>query len=336
MENAPIDTEAWSRLPPGLRELVRAELADGNRIVEIGGPPAPPVGLAVRLARPMADSRRKNGPDYTFYERRGSLWSGEFTDPRRHFFVLEPPGPPEPEPDMDAIRARMNQAATPPESIVPRTGTGSDLLERKASEGPDSGAVARFVASRRIDYAKWKEGEGYDLQAIAEANPAERQVIETLLVHAPARDWRDVEALAALGTPGTEVALRRALESDLVTVRLAVLRFAPHLISEPRRTRVLAEALASVVIFGGLTEALSLVAEHHPPEVLEALWRGVLEREGEVATHFAGMLLFLGGQSSSSFDWNQRPFLLRFNTPDPAARAAARRELAERLGQAWR
>src|SRR5262249_33247684 len=38
------------------------------------------------------------------YDRNSSIYSGEFTDAKRFYFVLEPPDPPPPEPNMDAIR----------------------------------------------------------------------------------------------------------------------------------------------------------------------------------------------------------------------------------------
>ncbi len=48
--------------------------------------------------------------------------------------------------------------------------------------------------------------------------------------------------------------------------------------------------------------------------------------------HFAGLLLFLFGQAKSRFDWDERPFLLTFATPDPAARRAAFISLCDRIG----
>jgi hypothetical protein len=106
--------------PPALRALIEAELAAGNAIVETGqGSPAPPVGAWVRLAQPVTTRPRAATPDLGFHDRRSSLWSGEWTDPRRFYFVLEPPGPPPPEPDMDAIR-RAAQPPTAPPPVAPQ------------------------------------------------------------------------------------------------------------------------------------------------------------------------------------------------------------------------
>jgi len=74
------------------------------------------------------------------------------------------------------------------------------------------------------------------------------------------------------------------------------------------------------------------VEEHHPPPVIEALFRGALVRKGDIAVHFAAMLMFLHGRAAEAFDWDQRPFYLTFHTEDPAERAAAFRELCARVG----
>lgn len=333
---SPEQSQEIERLPPGLKKLVLDELADGNGIAQVGGPPAPPAGAAVRLSRPISEVRRRPGEGYSFYERNSSLWFGEFTDPQRLFFVLEPPRPPEPEPDMDAIRARVNFSPPTDREGYPihRPGDPQPVLERDIARQVTRRRpnVERFLASQNLNYSQWKEGESYDLEALRRATPDERRELEVLLTGNKPSDWRDVEALAEFDTPAARAALRHAATSGAVEVRLAVLRFAPSVLTTRESTRVLVTALDEVVIFGGLTAALELVVKHHPKPVLDALWHGVLHRPGEVASHFAGMLLYLAGKAALPFDWNHRPFLLRFNATDPAERAAAARELCERLG----
>ncbi|MBL9154394.1 MAG: hypothetical protein JNK37_18025 [Verrucomicrobiales bacterium] len=84
--------------PPELRALIRAELEAGNELVEIGhSHPAPPVGAYALLARRVSTRERASGSGLEFQERHSSLYSGEFADRHRRFFVLEAPNPPEPE-----------------------------------------------------------------------------------------------------------------------------------------------------------------------------------------------------------------------------------------------
>jgi hypothetical protein len=74
------------------------------------------------------------------------------------------------------------------------------------------------------------------------------------------------------------------------------------------------------------------VQSFHPQPVIDALLRGVLAREGEVAIHFAAMLFFLFGRADSAFDWNHRPFFLKFHTIDRNERTALFKELCQIIG----
>ncbi len=104
----------FSSFPTALRELVEAELAAGNAIAAIEhGFPAAPCGASIKLAQAVKDERRKSGGGFAFYARNNSDHAGEFTTAERHFFVLEPPLRPEPEPDMDAIRKAHEPRPSP-------------------------------------------------------------------------------------------------------------------------------------------------------------------------------------------------------------------------------
>jgi len=298
-----------SGFPRELLALLEAELAAGNGIVEVASCfPAPPAGLYVKLARPVTTRPRRSGGGISFLDRRSSLYSGEFCDERRFHFILEPPHPPEPEPDMDAIRAGRMPVPPPPD------------------------AVARFLSSMAIDYERWHDGIGYDLEALRNASAEERSRIEEILLGRGVTGWRDVEALAALGTPRARAALRQGLASGDPEVRMAVLSHAPELASDGERTAALVAALRDAEFYGGLTQALEEAEAHHPPEVVDALLRGALARSGEVAVHFAAMLAYLHGQAKEPFDWAQRPFFLRFHTEERREREEAFRELCARLG----
>src|SRR6185369_13003520 len=188
----------------------------------------------------------------------------------------------------------------------------------------------RFLESMTGSLDKWREGIGYDLEAIAEAGDAERKIIEAALLRHEPRGWQDIEAMAALDTPPARYALRASREDPDPAVRAAVLRHGAALLTDAERTALLVEGLETAEFYGGLTQFLEQAEAWHPAPVIDALFRGARNREGEVAVHFAAMLLFLHGKASSSFDWELRPFFLRFNTEDPAQRAEAYRELCER------
>lgn len=333
--------QEFAGFPAALQALVLAELEAGNSIIELShGFPAAPCGASIKLARPVNSRPREKTAELDFYDRNTSSYAGEFTDTQRHYFVLEPPRPPEPPPDMNAIRAQRDrsyaEANEIPLSEIKAEDAGRSwntelspeerATRAKALPDPNS-ILARFRASMVIDHEKWHDGIGYDVDLIAQASPEERQAIEDLLISRNNRDWRDVEGLAALNSERAREALKEAMRSGDAYIRMAVHTHAPDLITEAQRITSLVQALEHADFYGGLTIALSEVEQVHPPAVIDALLRGLMQREGAVACHFAAMLYFLHGRASAPFDWEHRPFFLRFNTTDMVEREKAVREL---------
>ena len=312
-------------LPAVLRTLLEAELAAGNSITDvIHSHPAPPVGACFMLARRVTTRVRASDDGLRFYERNSSLYSGEFTDAQRYFFIVEPPLPPEPEPDMNAIRAAMEAR----QREADRERAEAIETERRRS----SQLLAKFQSSMELNYERWKEGTSYDLDLLKTAGPEDRAFIEQLLLTRGVRDWRDVEALAALDTARTRAVLRETLVHGPREFATAVLRHAPQLASPAERTATLVAALEETAFYSGLTQALLEVQAYHPPAVIDALLRGVLRRSGGAQVHFAAMLLFLHGKASSAFDWEHRPYLLQFNTADSKEREALFLDLCGKIG----
>jgi hypothetical protein len=77
----------------------------------------------------------------------------------------------------------------------------------------------------------------------------------------------------------------------------------------------------------GWVATLAEVESSHPASIVDALWRGLTTRPGDVAVHYAAMLAFLHGKAESTFDWSLRPLFLAFNTPSETERQAALAEL---------
>jgi hypothetical protein len=193
-------------------------------------------------------------------------------------------------------------------------------------------SVDRFKKSMVIDYEKWHDGVGYDLTSLHEATPEERDTIESMLLDRDPLDWRDVEALAALGTSRALEALKAAASGNSPEVQMAVLRYAQELVDEDERTKLIVGALRSAILYDGLSQALDEVESYHPTEVVHELLRGLLDREGDVAVLFAAMLFFMYGKADSPFDMKQRQFFLRFNTDVAADRRRAFLELCKVIG----
>jgi hypothetical protein len=317
-------TEA-EMLPLPLRKLLEDEIAAGNEIVEIGHSfPAPPVGAYFKLARRVSTRSHDSDSNLNFYDRNTTYYSGEFTDAKRFFFILEPPHKQPPSPNMDTIR----KARAP---VVQRAKPLKRHMHSEKDADVTNSPLDRFRKSMTIDYEKWHDGIGYDLDALNEATPEERDAITNMLISRDL-DWRDVEALASLDTPRAREVLLAAASGGSSAVKMAVLSYAPELVDEDERTRLIVSALRSAVIYGGLSQALDEVESHHPPEVVDELLRGLLEREGDVAVHFAAMLFFIHGKADAPFDMEQRPFFLRFNTDVVADRRRVFRELCKVIG----
>jgi hypothetical protein len=333
--------EALSLFPSVLRELVTAELANGNAIAELGhGFPAAPCGAYIKLAQAVSSRPRQKTPELDFYERNGGSHSGEFTDDTRHFFVLEPPHPPEVEPDMDEIRAKLNSdnlaadcrglESTEQITAIPRA--QPDYAASHTSNEQSASLTARFRASMKIDFDKWHDGIGYDIGLFEQASPDELREIENILLPRCCDDWRDVEALAALGSDRANDALRQAHSIGDASVKMAIHRYAPAIPEQSQSIETLVHALEQASLHGDLSTALDEVEDFHPPEIIAALMRGLMTREGGIACLFAAMLYFVHGKADSAFDREQRPFFERFNTDNLVERETVARELFATLG----
>ena len=191
--------------------------------------------------------------------------------------------------------------------------------------------IARFIDSMKIDYEKWHDGIGYDIEALKGANKREREEIEQILVSKSPLDWRDIEALAILDTPKARSTIIQALLGDNNEVNMAVLRFTPGLVSNELKTRVIVKALKSARFFDGFSHTLNIVGEYHPEEVVNELFHGLIHREGGIAVHFAAMLYYIFGKAESIFDEEYRDFFLKFNTPRLSERKLLLKELCEKI-----
>jgi hypothetical protein len=211
--------------------------------------------------------------------------------------------------------------------------SNSETSNPKSDPGEHSSVspLGRFEKSMEINYEKWHDGIGYDLDAIKLASQIERIAIEQMLIKHSPRDWRDIEALAQIDTKSARETIKNAIRDSNPAVRVAVTRYAPDLVTNSERSRSIIEALQHAKIFGGLSQVLDAIEEYHPLEVKEALIERLLTREGDVAVLFAAMLFYLYGKTEEPFDMKQRPFFLLFNTENKEKRVRAFLELCKQL-----
>lgn len=191
-------------------------------------------------------------------------------------------------------------------------------------------AYNRFIRSMEINYEKWHDGVGYDLEALGQMTDDERKSIAARLQNR--RDWRDVEALAAIGDEPSVKAVEAAVleaEPDARMKALRKLHDQGKITDEFLEQRLL-EELKVVEPYGGMTGCFFLLDEVNTPRIrCRVLWC-VIHR-GDAAVNMAGKLYHLSGKTDEEFDWSQRPLFLRC-AGDEAERDKAIEELAALCG----
>lgn len=329
------------RFPIALRELLFAELSAGNTMLEIGHSyPAAPAGAYVLLAKDVSTRERASSEGISFYERNTSQFFGEYADDKRHFLVLEPPRPAPEEPDMDAIRAaiapplviretalervrRLYEESRLASGGTPAIGAPTAASAEGASQSPappdrPQTAFERFDESREMNYERWHDGIGYDMDAFAEMSLDERISLQATFI--PPQDWRDIEALLAIDSQVARDALVAAAKSGGLEMRLSIMSRAPQLFDVDAKTKTLLQAVDDAAPYAGLSATLDEIEEFHPPEIQIAMFKAVLNRDGDIAYHMATSLAVIHGKISSRYDWTLRPMILELNTTDRTQR----------------
>jgi len=192
----------------------------------------------------------------------------------------------------------------------------------------------RFLESLKIDFYKWHDGIGYDLDALRQLEPAEKAEAEKLFLRRGCQDWRDVEALNVLGTPPAIAELKAALTNPRFEIRISAADKLVHSghITPADVERILVQTIPEVTIMNGLSFTFRL-AEQFPTEaVRRVVLKTAMYGQDDARVHAAALAEYLYGVSKSSFDFERRDLYLRFNEKNPALRRAAYLELCRNVG----
>jgi hypothetical protein len=195
------------------------------------------------------------------------------------------------------------------------------------TSGPSSG-IDRFVASLNLDYEKWREGIGYDLDALQNLNAEERARVLALLqarLDRPGAGWREVEAIAALETDEARATLEALTQHENIEMRLRALR---RLSSsgkgariEKAVVRILRDPDADVSM---KVDSIMTMAREHPTAAMQqALLFCAVDGAPDLRVHAAALALYLAGRAKEPFDWNFRPLFLEFGESDRTVRLSA-------------
>jgi HEAT repeat protein len=197
-----------------------------------------------------------------------------------------------------------------------------------------SPAYQNFLSSMEISYEDWHDGVGYDLEALKQITDPERDAVVKLLEERleTTPDWRDLEALAAIGTPEARQTIRKALEGGDIETRMRAAEELVALGEEAELESVIIEGLGTTSLGSGLSKAIDLAEEHPSARIQEALLDLSLNGNEDQRIQSAALALYLGGQADEAFDWDHRPFFLRFGDENRAIQIEAYLELCRRLG----
>ena len=185
-----------------------------------------------------------------------------------------------------------------------------------------------------LDVDKWREGIGFDLEALKQVTDHERDALVTILAEQLEAhpDWRPIEALGAIGTPPAIEAIHRTLREGSPETRLYAAEQLAEMGETEHLDRAIIDALRETSLYGGLSRALDLAEEHPSPQIQETLLDLALNGDEEQRIHCAALALYLGGKADEAFDWNHRPFFLQFGDSDRKVQIEAYKELCARLG----
>jgi HEAT repeat protein len=185
-----------------------------------------------------------------------------------------------------------------------------------------------------ISYVQWHDGEGYDLEALGNSTKAEQTAAVVLLGErlSSTPNWRDIEALGVINTPLARARIRLALMQADFETRLRAAKELDDLGETVDLESVIIEALRGTDLSNGLSQAIDAAEEHPSPRIQETLLVLALNGNEDQRIQCAALALYLGGKADEAFDWNHRPFFLRFGEEDRKTQIEAYQELCQRLG----
>jgi hypothetical protein len=180
----------------------------------------------------------------------------------------------------------------------------------------------------------WREGTGYNLDALAEVTGSEQDELVNVLAEQlnSKPDWRQAEALAAIGSPQAVQVLHAAMKTVNPEVRIHVAEQLAEMGEPADLEGAIIEALRHARLSNGLSYAIDTAEQHPSPRIQEALLELALNGNEDQRFHCAALALYLGGKAEEAFDWNHRPFFFRFIDEDRNVQIEAHKELCERLG----
>ena len=209
-------------------------------------------------------------------------------------------------------------------------GKKSSETSKTPSTGSQSEGIEKFLKSMNLSYEDWRNGQSYDLNVLKNLSPAEIQEAERILISRKDEDFRDVEALAALGTPATIQALRDCLQSRNLSNRFHAAKYLKET-GEDHVEEVIFSTLHITQIGNGMVEGLRLAKENPSDKIKHRVVWCTFHGNDGIRTHCAAMALYLYGKADSDFD-NKQQIIFRVGAKNKEMGNKVFPEFCELLG----
>ncbi len=179
----------------------------------------------------------------------------------------------------------------------------------------------------KIDYYKWHDGIGYDLDALRQLPPDELISVENRLIKRNNKDWRDVEALDVIGSERAINAIKKGLNSfnDEVKIESARKLQARSILNDAEMESLIVSMLQTTNdgISISFTKIMDLAQEYPTTAVKQQLLWNTLHGHEDIRVQSAALVYFLCGLSSSKWDHNYQSSYFQFKTNDLSQRMLA-------------
>ena len=195
-----------------------------------------------------------------------------------------------------------------------------------------SPALKKFSESMKIGYMEWHDGVSYDLKSLKEISGDELKQVESLLISRIERDWRDVEALAEIDSDEALLALKGAINSKNLEVRVrAAEKLSQKGVLNSLEAEMFLVKTIPVIPFYGQKFIIQLASQYPTQAVKRTLLWSTLYGNDDIRHYAAALIYQLYGITTSSFDLNYRTFFFRFRDKNLSNRKLAYEELCKTI-----
>ena len=179
----------------------------------------------------------------------------------------------------------------------------------------------RFKQSMILDYDAWKDGRPYDLAALKDVTPEERDLLVDEICERSSLDWRDVEALRELATEKAIKRVGKAAEkqTDGAGIEAFMDDIEKQGWTDEIETRFIEKLERAASMTGALDRLYEIAEAHQTPAVMAQLMRNArISGDNTVRYSMGAFLLELTGHADTryTFDKDIRPHLLDLNSDD--------------------